>query len=141
MKISFSDLIFQLVLRGIIIATMVHEYGHLVALRLMGLHGKIVAVSLNMVYPLQTLSASQARIFYAGGGLLQAAVFFLLMLRNRDAENRLINMVVAVSGLIYSVFEAFAPRVFWSLGSTLGVIVGMLLVGGIIIWRKAEVTS
>ena len=139
MKISVSDLLFQLLLRGIVLATMIHEYGHLLALRLMGINGEIRSGALNAVYPGRTLVGTERLVFYGGGGIVQATVFIILAIRNRDAENRLINIMIAVEGIIYAFFEAFAPRVFWSFGSSFGALIAALIIGGIIIWKKTEI--
>ncbi len=140
MKISFTDLIFQLFFRGILLATIIHEYGHLLALRFIGVEGEIRSTMLNAVYPTQPVGGADAVIFYAGGGLVQAVAFLLMMVRNKDAENKFINGWMAVHGVVYGAFEAFAPRSFWNLGSSLGVFLGMFLVMGFIIWKKAEMT-
>jgi len=139
MKISVSDLIFQLFLRGVVLATMIHEYGHLLALRFLGIDGEIRAAALNAVYPGRALIGSERLIFYGSGGMVQAIVFLILATRNRDHENRLINIMIAVEGFIYAIFEAFAPRVFWSFGSTFGALIAALFIGGIIIWKKTEI--
>ena len=139
MKISFSDLLLQLFLRGVVLATMIHEYGHLLSLRLLGIDGEIRASALNAVYPSRALIGYERLVFYGSGGMVQALVFFILAVKNRDPENRLINIMIAIEGFIYAFFEALAPRTFWSFGSTFGVLVAALIVGGIIVWKKAEI--
>lgn len=139
MKISVSDLIFQLFLRGVVLATMIHEYGHLLALRLMGIDGEIRATMLNAVYPGRALVGYERLIFYGSGGMVQALVFLILATRNRDAENRLINIMIAIEGFIYAFFEALAPRTFWAFGSSFGALIAALIIGGIIIWKKTDI--
>ena len=140
MKISVSDLIFQLFMRGIVLATMIHEYGHLLSLRLMGINGEIRATALNAVYPGRALVGYERLIFYGSGGMVQALVFLILAAKNRDTENRLINIMIAIEGFIYAFFEALAPRTFWSFGATVGALVAALILGGIIIYKKSEIT-
>jgi hypothetical protein len=139
MKISVSDILFQMFLRGVVLSTMIHEYGHLLALRLLGVDGEIRASALNAVYPKIPLYGYKALVFYGGGGMMQALVFIILAVRNRDDENRLINIMIAVEGIIYGLFEALAPRTFWGFGTTLGFMIGALLIGAVIIWKKSEI--
>ena len=139
MKISFSDLVFQLFFRGILLATAIHEYGHLLGLRAIGVAGIIQSTALNAVYPARPLMGSQAYVFYGSGGLIQAVAFGLMAVRNKDPENRLINIWIAVEGLVYGAFEAFMPRVFWQFGAMVGMMVALLVLVGIIIWRKPEI--
>ena len=139
MKISFTDLLAQLAYRGILLATIVHEYGHLIALRLIGVDGCIHSHTLNGVYPAHAVTGTDAIIFYGAGGIFQAAVFLFMAYQNRDSENQIINLFVAAQGFVYAFFEALAPRVFWNMGSFLGVMAGTGIVIAIILWGKAEV--
>lgn len=140
MKISFTDLMFQLFFRGILLATAIHEYGHLLALRLIGVEGEIRSTVLNAVYPAHTVTGTDKIIFYGGGGFVQAVAFLLMAVRNKDEENRKINVWMAVQGLVYGAFEAFTPRTYWNLGASLGLFLGLFLVMGVIVWKKYEVT-
>jgi hypothetical protein len=139
-KISFSDLLFQLFFRGVLIATAIHEYGHLLALRLIGVPGEIRSTVLNAVYPSELITGPDAVIFYGGGGAVQAIAFTLMALRNKDAENRLINIWIAIQGIVYGAFEALTPKNYWNLGASIGTYVALFIIIGIIIWRKPAVT-
>ena len=118
---------------------MIHEYGHLLALRILGIDGEIRASALSAVYPARPLVGHERYIFYGGGGMVQALFFTILAVRNRDDENRLINIMIAIEGFIYGIFEAFAPRTFWGFGTMIGFMVGALIIGAIIIWKKSDI--
>ncbi len=139
LKISFTDLLVQLAYRGMLLSTIVHEYGHLIALRLIGEDGYIMASTLNGVYPVNTITGTDAIIFYGGGGVFQALIFLFMAYQNRDSENWIINLFVATQGLIYGCFEALAPRAFWNMGAFLGMMAGTGLLVAIILWKKTEV--
>ena len=139
-KISISDFLFQLFLRGVLLGTIIHEYGHLFALRLIGVEGEIRSTVLNAVYPAHTVTGNNALIFYGGGGFTQGIVFLLMMVRNKDPENSVVNFWMAIQGFIYGAFEALTPRNFWSLGSSIGLYVGLFAVMGYVAWKKMPVT-
>jgi len=140
MKISLSDFAFQIFLRGIMLGTIIHEYGHLVGLRLIGVEGEIRSTVLNAVYPAHPLSGTEALTFYGAGGAAQGIVFLLLMLRNKDVENSLIYFWMAIQGFIYGFFEALSPRTFWNLGSSIGLYVGLFVIMAYAAWKKMPVT-
>jgi hypothetical protein len=139
MKISLSDLLFQLFFRGILIATAIHEYGHLLALRLLGVPGEIRSTMLNAVYPSELITGPNAIIFYGGGGVVQAIAFSLMAMQNKDAENRLINIWIAIQGLVYGAFEALTPRSYWNLGASIGTYVALFIIIGFVLWKKPKV--
>ena len=118
---------------------MIHEYGHLLSLKMMGINGEIRATALNAVYPGRALVGYERLVFYGSGGMAQALIFFILAAKNRDAENRLINIMIGIEGFIYAFFEALAPRTFWAFGSSFGALIAALILGGIIIWKKSEI--
>ena len=100
---NIRDVLFQITIRMLLLATMVHEYGHLLALRIMGFNGAIYARALNMVYPVDVahMTIKQQYLFFFSGGFFQALIFLILCLWNKDEENRLVNKMVAIQGIIY----------------------------------------
>lgn len=126
--IAFDDLVFQILFRMMYLQLIVHEYSHLLALRLMGYTGEIRSTMLNAVFPTQysLMQPWQKTTFYFSGGLGQALTFSLMCLYNKDEENRLVNKMIAVWGLIYGAFEAFAPRAWWDLGSVIGLMISII---------------
>jgi len=110
---------------------MVHEYGHLLALRLMGLDGVIKSTGLNLTWCLVGITGWRMTVFFLSGGLLQAVYGVYNMLYESDNETWLSGFTVASQGLIYSVFEA-AGVVF------LGAIFSMVITGLLIILLATE---
>lgn len=106
----------------------VHEYGHLIALRLLGVQGEIRSTALNAVYPSTHLYGVDHLIFYGAGGAFQALVSLILIFRCKDFEIKLANLFVATHGLIYGVIEATTHRSWWGLGSMLGSVAGVFVV-------------
>ena len=140
-KISLGDFFIQYIVRGMLLATVIHEYGHLFALRFIGVEGEIRSTVLNAVYPAHPVYGTDAIIFYGAGGVVQGIVFLLMMYRNKDAENNLINLWIAIQGFIYAAFEALTPRKFWLMGASLGLYVGLFVIVGYVVWKKMPVES
>lgn len=84
---------------------MVHEYGHLIALRLMGLDGVIKSTGLNQTWLLNGITPTQQTIWYLCGGLLQAIYGVYNMINESDNETWLSGFTVASQGIIYAFFE------------------------------------
>ena len=114
---------------------MIHEYGHLLALRALGYTGAISSEALNVVTSFDIASASlfELRVFFLSGGLFQCLIFLSLCLLNKDEENRLVNKMVAIQGLIYALFEGFLRPVWWELGGTIGIIVSFIFMAVVIV--------
>ena len=126
--ISFRDLMFQIFFRMMLLGTIVHEYGHLLSLRLMGYSGIIRSNALNMVTALDysLMSLRERQFFFLSGGLFQGIIFLTMCLFDRDEEDRLANKMVAIQGLIYMFFEAFTHRQWWEMGATVGLIISAM---------------
>jgi len=126
---DFRDFLLQFLVRGVVVTTAVHEYGHLLALRLLGFSGEIRSGALNAVYPVfgRPLAWWEHAAVYGGGGFFQAAVFLVLGWLDEDDENRLISLMIAWQGAVYGCFEALAPRVFWDFGAFLGAMAACFL--------------
>ncbi len=124
MTLSFRDLIFQITFRMIILATIIHEYGHLLALRVMNYRGYIHSNTLNMVTALEfnTMSLREQRFFFFSGGLFQCLMFLAMCIFDKDEEDRLVNKMVAIQGIIYAFFEAFTYRMWWQFGTFISIL-------------------
>jgi hypothetical protein len=123
-KFNFTEFLFQLLFKYIALATAIHEYGHLLALRILGYEGVIKSTALNHVYPssLAGITQLERHFFYIAGGWIQAFVFLFLCIGNKDREQRMINKMIALEGFIYGVFEAFTGPGWWQVGATVGMI-------------------
>ena len=141
---SLLDFLIQWVLRAGGFALWAHEYSHLMAAQLLGIYAEIRTTNLAAVYPDTTrfpLPWGEHIIFYGAGGLAQCIFFLILNIRNNDRENRLINAMVAVQGLIYGVFEAMAPKSQWGFGGLLGSAAGFAVFFAFLAWRKPEIIA
>ena len=108
------------------------------------MYAEIRSTNLAAVYPDMArfpLTEAEHLIFYGSGGLMQCLFFLALNIRNNDRENRLINAMVAVQGLIYGVFEAMAPRGMWGYGGLLGSAAGFALFFAFLAWRKPDIVA
>ena len=135
---KFRDFLAQLLFKFTLLSLFVHEYGHLLAVRLMGYEGEIRSSALASVYltSAQGITELEYRFFYLSGGLFQAAVFLLMCISNEDAENRLVNKMVAVYGVVYGCFEAFTPRVWWSAGGVAGILLAVVFMGATLVAKN-----
>ena len=79
------------------------------------------------------MTANEKLFFYGSGGLFQALIFLVLCLWNRDEENRLVNKMIAIQGVVYGLFEALLPSVWWSFGGSIAVIVSFVFMGVVLI--------
>lgn len=136
--VNFWDLIFQVLFRMIYLATVVHEYGHLMALSVMGYRGVIRSELLNAVYPLDIalMSELEKKLFYVSGGLVQAATFLVLCIFDRDEEDRLVNKMVAVQGVVYAFFEGFFPRTWWEVGALVSSIASIIFMALVLVEKS-----
>ena len=125
---DLKDILFQISFRMIILATIVHEYGHLLSLRLMGYRGVINSGALNMVTALDynLMSSLEKHLFFIAGGLFQCMIFLIMCIFDKDEENRLVNKMIVIQGFVYMLFEAFATRIWWETGAVLGILLSSL---------------
>jgi len=127
--ISLSDIAFQLLLRGMTISIMVHEYGHIMAARALGFYAEIRSTFLTAAYPEvrahlgRSLLWHEQALFLGAGGWFTAAIFWMMSLRNKDPETRFIDRWIALQSAVYGCFEAFAPGAFWELGAILSTLI------------------
>ena len=122
----------------LLLATMVHEYGHLLSLRIMGYSGEIRSHALNMVYPIDVAgwTAPERLFFYGSGGLFQALIFLVLCLWNKDEENRLVNKMVVIQGVIYGLFEGLLPNMWWSFGASMALVVSFVFMAVVLVAKS-----
>jgi hypothetical protein len=140
MRISVTDLFFQLFLRGMGVSVAIHEAMHVFGASLIGLYAEYRSTNLFAVYrEMITLTPLQHTIFYGSGGWFTGIIFLLFSLRNKDPENVLISRYVALSNFIYGTFESLGPRVFWDIGAMVGTLVGLASILVVIIWKKPDI--
>jgi len=94
------------------IALAVHEYGHLIAHRLLGSEGSISSNALNVV-KWMNVSADPTHRFLVGvsGGLAVVLVLGFLYLFDVDRENKFAYLLWAGNNLIYCFFEGYSTMV------------------------------
>jgi len=142
--ISLFDFLVQWILRVCGASLWIHEYGHLMGAMAIGLYAEIRTTDIAAVFPdpgAFPLTPVQHLVFYGSGGALQCLFFLALNIRNSDRENRLVNAMVAVHGLIYGVFEAMAPKSMWGFGGLLGSFTGFFIFFLFVWWRKPEIVA
>jgi len=124
-KLNLSGYLQRMLPMLLIWGVMVHEYGHLIALRLMGVDGVIKSTGLNLTWSLVSVTGWRLTVFLLAGGLTQAVYGVYNMLYESDNETWLSGFTVASQGLIYSLFEV-AGVVF--LGAIFSVVITGLLI-------------
>lgn len=140
--LSLLDFLIQWIIRVAGASLWIHEYGHLYGAIFINLYAEIRTTNITAVYPDPTrfpLSSMEHLIFYGSGGVLQCLFFLAMNIRNNDRENRLVNAMVAVHGLVYAVFEAGFPRSTWGLGGLLGSFTGFFIFFLFVWWRKPDI--
>lgn len=143
-QFSLLDFLIQWVIRVGGASLFIHECGHLVGASLIGLYAEMRTTNLTSVFPDPTampLSQVDHWIFYGAGGIIQCLFFLAFNLKNNDSENRMVNTMVAIHGLIYAVFEAMAPKSQWGFGGLLGSVVGFAVFFLFLLWRKPEIVG
>lgn len=123
---------------------LLHEGGHVVGAALIGLYAEYRSTNLAAVYPDASalpLPFVKHVIFYGMGGFLQCVLFLIFNIRNNDRENRMVNGMVAVHGIIYAVFEAGFSKSTWGLGGLLGSFAGFFMFFLFLVWRKPEIIA
>ena len=111
---------------GISVATMVHEYGHLICSKILGFNGYIKSGKLTSVYYEIRPNDSQWTLFYLSGGLLQFIIFMLMSLRASDKNVKIANRMTAIIGLIEGLVEPMRYFRLTGLGATIGIIASFL---------------
>ena len=93
-------------------ATTIHEYGHLIALRIMGGEGFIISGALNRVkatpefYALMTQSM---KMFWGVMGGATSATFLIIKRSiESDLEDQVIQTMIILHEAVYMVFETYA---------------------------------
>lgn len=117
-KVNFNGYLLKVSPMMLIWGTMIHEYGHLMALRLFGGHGYIKSEALNLTWMTNGLTGLPLTVFYMAGGLTQALYGCYNMISESDDETWLSGFSVTCQGLTYMWFEE--PRLF-ALGALLSV--------------------
>lgn len=141
---SLLDFLVQWTVKVSGFSLFVHEYGHLIGAKIIGMYAEIRTTDLAAVYPdplRLPLTSTEHWIFYGSGGFFQCLMFLAMNFRNNDRESRMVNSMVAVHGLIYGVFEAGLPRAMWGLGGLLGSMTGFFIFFLFLWWRKPEIVA
>jgi hypothetical protein len=113
---------------------------HVFGSSLIGLYAEYRSTNLFAVYrDTQQLGRLEHLVFYGSGGWCTSILFYLFSLRNKDPENRLIARYVALSNFIYGCFEVLSPKVFWEMGSMVGMSVGLAFIFIVILWKKPKI--
>jgi len=131
-RFSFRDFLFQYGIRSLALGVPLHEYCHLVVLRILGGEGLIVSWALNQMQ-YEQYTRSQLILTAYSGGILSGIVWLLLSFHDRDIENRLVSRVIAVSQIVYGIFEgtAFALNTFLLI--RLGDLISGILIFGLVV--------
>lgn len=109
---------------GVSVATMIHEYGHLICSKVLGFNGYIKSEALTSVYHSAKPIGLQWTMFYLSGGLFQFLVFGLMSLKTDDQGAKIANRMTAIIGLIEGLVEPFRVFRLTGLGATMGIILG-----------------
>ena len=126
-SIDLKDILYHYGVRnipvsGVSVATMIHEYGHLICSKILGFNGYIKSEALTSVYHSAKPVGLQWNIFYLSGGLFQFLVFGLMSLRAEDQGAKIANRMTAIIGLIEGLVEPFRVFRLSGLGATMGII-------------------
>ena len=105
--------------------TMIHEYGHLIALKLIGAVGYITTENLAATYTTTNLQGWHSLLFSYGGGILQTLYGLETMYRQTDNETWLAGLTVALQGFLYMWWEPIAE---YSLGALVSLIITTLII-------------
>jgi len=141
-KLSLTEFTVKLVVIFYLLNTAVHEYGHIIAARLLGHYGEIRSTALNHAYITYNGSVPLWHhwVIFGAGGVSVFLLFTVLVWKNIDNEHRIIYVMSAVSNLIYAFFEALFPSTFWELGSILGIFIGLIYFMYLLLIKRVEVT-
>ena len=123
-QVNFNGYIQRLIPMLLIWGTMVHEYGHLMAVRVLGGGGVIRSWSLNTMGWID-IPDNMLWFVYLFGGVLQAVYGLYNMVYESDNETWLSGFSVACQGLTYSVFETLNEV---ELGAIFSIVVTCLVI-------------
>ena len=107
---------------GVSVATMIHEYGHLICSKILEFNGYIKSEALTSVYPVSKPAGIHLTLFYLSGGLLQFLVFGLMSLQGKDKGIKIANRMTAVLGLIEAIVEPIQSLRLSGFGASVGII-------------------
>lgn len=120
----------------LMVATAIHEYSHLIALRLTGYEGYIKSTELNAVYFTTFPQDANVRFFVgASGGLGASLVLLVLYLMDVDPENHHTFKILIGYQLIYGFFEGYGFYTDNHYQFMNGEIMGTIFVMFYIIWH------
>jgi hypothetical protein len=111
---------------GVSVATMIHEYGHLICSKILEFNGYIKSEALTSVYPVSKPIGIHLTLFYLSGGLLQFLVFGLMSLQGNDRGIKIANRMTAVIGLIEAIVEPIQTLRLSGLGASIGIILAFI---------------
>lgn len=114
----------------LVASTTIHEYGHLVTLRLLGGRGVIesnILTGVQMKQPCQYSYGNNIVAFM--GGWSAGLIFLLLWVVSEDPEDKVARFSIAIYQLIYGTFEG----VWFILGNDVFLLVGVLLGVGLML--------
>ena len=145
MKLSFTELVIKTVLIFGWLNYTVHEYSHLFMTRLLGYYGEIRSTDLNHVHLTFATQPTQLHLWliYGAGGLGAFITFMALSWRNdcpESIENNMVFKMIAITNLIYGVFEAFFPSTLWGVGGLVGMLTAVAYFTYILFTKKPTVT-
>ena len=104
---------------------MVHEYGHLIALRLLGIDGVIKSTGLNYTWSLNGVQGWQLLFFLYAGGVLQTTYGVYNMIREVDNETWLSGLTTALQGFLYLWWE---PTGLYALGALISIALTCIII-------------
>ena len=121
---------------GVSVATMIHEYGHLICSSILQFHAHIPSKALNMVFPETSPEGVEWFLFYLSGGVFQFIVFWLMSFRASDSGTRISNRMTAIIGLFEGLTEWSFEFRMSGLGAALGIIFAFIYLTYTIIRHK-----
>ena len=102
--INLTRYLFYTTLSLLVWGVMIHEYGHLVYLTIIGVNGSIISTNLSATYALEPLTQTQSTLFSLAGGILEA-LYGLYLTLSKDNETWLTGVTLTTWSLIYAVTE------------------------------------
>jgi len=127
-KWDYLDFIIQLLLWTCIVSTPLHEYGHLLAVRVAGGEGAVYSYDLDAMRWETMPNTKHLWFVYLGGGLFAGLVFLFAYLRCCDWELRFCFMFNAGVQFGYGVFESLFHSTEPVFSILIGLVVGVFMV-------------
>jgi len=124
-KINLTKYLLQTFIMLLFWGTMIHEYGHLIALKLIGAVGYITTERLAVTTTTTPLLGWHSLVFSYGGGILQTLYGLETMYRQTDNETWLAGLTVALQGFLYMWWEPISE---YSLGALVSLIITTLII-------------